>query len=79
MSKHNIFELALTSNDEDSRILVLGGFKFQRKNKHDRDANSKQISECKHLKGTKRIECNRPENTTAQLPLSQQLWHCPLH
>ena len=27
MSKHNIFELALTSNDEDSRIL--GGFKLQ--------------------------------------------------
>jgi len=70
MSKHNIFELALTSNNEDSRIL--DGFKLQRKNKHDRDANSKKISECKHLKGTKQIECNRPENTPAQLPLCQR-------
>ena len=32
----------------------------------------KKISECKHLKGTKQIECNRPENTPAQLPLCQR-------
>jgi hypothetical protein len=41
---------------------------------HDRLQIAKNRSECNQLKGTKMIDCNKPENTAAQL----LMWHQPL-
>ena len=37
------------------------------------------ISGCQHLQGTEPIECDQPENSTAQLPRCERLWHFPSH
>jgi hypothetical protein len=70
VAQHNIFELALTPDDEDSSH-SFGEIKLQ---------TIQYRSECKRMQGKKQIfERDRPKKCQLSNCCTSGLWNCPSH